>query len=329
MLSIFRTNQLLASFLLLIYAALLHTGPWFVPTVWEPTGYGIAYHWLYESIKGNPLLELSATCVTLFIGGLIINYADLTFRLSREINMLPGLFFVLVSSTLPEFQQFSPLHLANVFLMIGVIQMMDTFKKNFCADALFNAGFFVSIASFFCPAYLIFLLLIFIGLNLLRGFDFRERLMVFSGAMVPYVLMGTYALWTNQINLFFKLQLMGGIKFFHFQTPLPSFIQLIPFSILVIFLLIIVRNQGNFMGKQVIQSQKRINILYWFVLLSPLTLIFQSDIQLDHALALAVPFGFLLGMFFSSIPGNWAELTHLVWLAYLLFFQYKDLIFKA
>jgi hypothetical protein len=83
------------------------------------------------------------------------------------------------------------------------------------------------------------------------------------------------------------------------------------------------------MGKRVIQSQKRINILYWFMLLSPLTLVFQNNIQLDHALAVAAPFGFLLGMFFSSIPSNWAELTHLVWLAFLLFFQYKDLIFKA
>lgn len=329
MLSIFRTNQLLASFLLLIYAALLHTGPWFVPTTWQPTGYGIAYFWLYEAIKGNPLLVLGSTCFTLFIGGFILNYADLTFRLSREINMLPGLFFVLVSSTVPEFQQFSPLHLANIFLIIGVIQMMDTFKKNFCADALFNAGFFVALSSFFCPAYLIFLLLIFIGLNLLRGFDFRERLMVFSGALVPYVLIGVYALWSNQIGLFFKLQLMSGLQFFHFQTPLPSITQLIPLSILIIFLLIIVANQGNFMGKRVIQSQKRINILYWFMLLSPLTLVFQNNIQIDHALAIAAPFGFLLGMFFSSIPSNWAELTHLVWLAFLLFFQYKDLIFKA
>lgn len=328
-LSLFRTNQVLSTIFVLFFAALMLAAPVFLQAKYVPTDYGVAYHYLNVFINGKSSTALIIALVFLFLGAFTINYIDLNFRLSKDINMMPGLFYVLISCTAPQVGPFSPLHGGNFFLLLALHELMDTFKKNSVSDRVFNAGFFLAIASFFYPSYLVFIVLIFVGLNVMRGFNFRERLMAVCGLIVPYVLLGVGMFWFDQFELFWRLQItraFGLLDFDGLRLTVSSVLEMVVFGIL---LLALIFQQGRLTGKRVIQSQKRINLVYWTLFIAILSVPVQANLQLQHLMILAPGAGLLAGMLFSSMSRNWAEFLHLVWFALVLVVQYQAFIFPG
>jgi len=328
-LSLFRTNQVLSTVLVLFFAALMLGAPVLMHLKYQSVDYGIANFLLNQLIAGNTTTALIIALVFLFLGAFTFNYIDLNFRLSKDINMMPGLFYVLVSCTAPKLGPFSPLHAGNFFLLLSIYELMDTFKKTSVADRIFNTGFYLAIASFFYPSYLVFILLIFAGLNVMRGFDFRERVIAVFGVLVPYVLAGTGMFWFNNFELFWKLQVVQAFGWFDFQETGFTVSNILVIALLVLVVLVLIFQQGSLTGKRVIQSQKRINLLYWSLFIAVLSVPVQANLQYQHLMILAPGAGLLSGMLFSSMSRNWAELLHLIWFALVLVIEYQAFIFPG
>ena len=329
MLSLFRTNQVLSTVLVMFFAALMLGAPVLMHLKYQSVDYGIANFFINKLIAGNTTTALIIALVFLFLGAFTVNYIDLNFRLSKDINMMPGLFYVLVSCTAPQIGPFSPLHAGNFFLLLSIYELMDTFKKTSVADRIFNTGFYLAIASFFYPSYLVFILLIFAGLNVMRGFDFRERVIAVCGVLVPYVLAGVGMFWFNNFELFWKLQVVQAFGWFDFQETGFTVSNILMISLLALVLLVLIFQQGSLTGKRVIQSQKRINLLYWSLFIAVLSVPVQANLQYQHLMILAPGAGLLSGMLFSSMSRNWAELLHLVWFALVLVIQFQAFIFPG
>jgi hypothetical protein len=328
-LAIFRTNQLITNILLLFYAAVLLLAPILQGRVWQPTPSGIGYVWLTHFFQGNNTIAWIAGIVAIGFGAFLVNYLDLAFRLSREISMIPGLVYVLLCCSIPQAGFISPIHLANVFLILALYEVMDTFKRNTVADRLFNAGFFLALASFFYPVYLVFILLLFRGLNMLRGFVFRERLMIVIGVLTTYFLLGVLTFMFDQYELFWRLQFNEAFAWFHWSNETVYLGSLLMWLIWLIVLLVGLSKQNAFMLKRVIQSQRRINLLYWGPLIAILTLPFQVQLNTAHLMIMAAPLALLSGMNLQEMNRRWADLFHLMWLALILVFQFRDFIFPA
>ena len=329
MLSLFRTNQVLSTVLVLFFAALMLGSPVLLHLKYQSVDYGIVNFFLNRLIDGNTTTALIIALVFLFLGAFTVNYIDLNFRLSKDINMMPGLFYVLVSCTAPQIGPFSPLHAGNFFLLLAIYELMDTFKKTSVADRIFNTGFYLAIASFFYPSYLVFILLIFAGLNVMRGFDFRERFIAVCGLLVPYVLAGVGMFWFNNFELFWKLQVVQAFGWFDFQETGFNVSNILVIALLALVVLVLIFQQGNLTGKRVIQSQQRINLLYWSLFIAVLSVPVQANLQYQHLMILAPGAGLLSGMLFSSMSRNWAELLHLIWFGLVLVIEYQAFIFPG
>jgi hypothetical protein len=326
-LSLFRTNQLLATIFVLIFAALLLAAPLFQGVNYQAIDYGILHHYCNNLIQGSMRNALIAALVFLFLGAFVANFIDQSFRLSRDINMMPGLFYVLVSCTAPQAGVFSPLQGANVFMLLALHELMNTFKKNAVATQVFNTGFFMAIASFFYPSYLLFVLLLFVGLNLMRGFEFRERLMVLAGLLAPYVLLGVTTFWLDHFGLFWQLQVTQAFAWLDFVSTPFTVSVILAILVLLLLILVLIFQQGELTSKRVIQSQKRINLLYWALLFPALCIPIQAHLNFLHLMMLAPAAGILAGVSFSSWSRNWAEFLFLVWFALLMVLQYQAFIF--
>lgn len=330
MLSLFRTNQILSTIFVLVFAALLLAAPVLLKGEYQAQEYGIFHHYLQQSfIKGNFTTALLIALLFLFMGAFAANHIDRNFRLSREINMMPGYFYVLVSCTIPVEGVFSPLYAANFFLLISLHELMDTFKKNTVADRIFNAGLFLAIACLFYPSYLVFILLVFTGLNVMRGFNLQERFMAVSGVLVPFVLTGVVTFWLNHFDLFWKLQFTQAFAWLNFANEPINMLAILVFAVLLLLLLVIIFQQSDLTGKRVIQSQKRINLLYWSLLVPVLSVPIQAQVQLQHLIILAPGLGMLTGVLFSSTSRNWAEFLHFVWFALVMILKYQAFIFPG
>ncbi|MBK7871232.1 MAG: hypothetical protein IPJ74_11430 [Saprospiraceae bacterium] len=186
-------------------------------------------------------------------------------------------------------------------------------------------GFWLAIATLFYPSYLILLPLGLIGVNVLRAFNIKEWLMVLIGFLVPYVIIGTYTFWIGQFDTLINLQFNRQYALLDFKTY-EGYEVYFKIAFYDLFLLIAIFSYSLYVFKKVMQVQKKINVLYWGLFLSGFTLFFQSDIQLDHLLILAVPLGMMISLNFQSIANRWAETFHLLILIIILFFQYQNFL---
>lgn len=328
MLAIFRTNQLFASVLLALYILLVRGSVLVAPSDWMPSGYGPLAEWVYNWIGYAGRTADLAAMALLLLQASYLNFFISEYRLASEVSLFPGLFYILVSSMLPEFLHLSPLLMANTFFIIVIAEIFATFKKADCADHIFNIGFWTGVGSLFYPSYLFLFVLGFVGLNILRAFIFRERLMMLVGLITPYILLSAYFIWKDEFWSFWLERIPGSFAFLDFK-PVPLWLAYRSLAIFAILILVVLFSYRSYLHKQTMQVQRKVNILFWSLLVTVLSLLMQPDIEIGHLLATAVPLGIMLSFNFVRMPSRMAEVIHLLILAIVFFLQFREWLAPA
>ena len=319
MLQLFRTNQLLFSFLLVFYAALLHWGPAPATAAASP---GIWTAQLRDWITG-PLARYGFGVVLLTVQATYLNYLVARNRLTREVGQLPGLFYILVANLLPAFLGLSGPLLANTFVIIAYGELSDTYKRAKATGSLFNAGLWLGVASLFYFGYLLFLPWVLFGSNSLRKPSAREWLVTLLGAVCAYWLVGVGYYWSDaypyfraaQLGQFGLLDLVGTGRWTDYLA----------LGFVGALLLYTLGQAGRLLSRTTIDVRKKINLLYTALLFGPLVLVLQSDLGLEGLLVLAVPLGALLGIRFLGLRPAVAEAGHLLLLVAVLVWRFRRL----
>lgn len=325
MLSIFRTNQLLGGLLLIFYIVLLRSGAFVLEQSWLPTGQGILADYVYEWLGQSGFWASSLAIGLLFFQAFYVNLLVAENRLGSEVNLFPGLFLILVSSVHPDFLYLSPVLMANTFALLALGQLFNVSKQVDSSDHIFNIGFWAGMASLFYASYLLLIIVAFSGLNLLRGFKIKERLMVLIGLLCPYWLLSMYWFWNDQFFQFWQKQFLAQFDFWSFPAgmDLSVWVGLGTFGL---FLLVVLLSYRSYLFKKNMQVQRMVLILFWMLMYMGLSVLFQAGIQMDHLLVLGIPLGVFLALSFSKLSPPIAEVLHLLLLAGLLIFQYRDLL---
>lgn len=94
MLTFFRTNQVFYSVMLIVYILLLRFSVFIAPFQWEPSGQGVLCDMLYNAVGSQGLAAHIIAMVLLMGQGYLVNLISINYRLSNDINLLPGLFYV-------------------------------------------------------------------------------------------------------------------------------------------------------------------------------------------------------------------------------------------
>ena len=322
MLALFRTNQLLTSVLLLFYLGALHGYAFFNPVELGNIPMGIGMEWIYHLVGKSGWLANLFSILVLFTNGFLLNVLVSEQRFAKEVNLFPGLFYCLLSSAFPNFLALLPVHLANTFLILVLFEMLSIYRKPSCADRIFNIGFWISVASLFYFSYIVFLLLAIISLTIFRAFRLREQFMVIIGALTPYILVGTILFLTDQFPALIQQHFWANLAFLpllniQLEKHLP---ELIFFSII---LLVVLTSYGLYMSRKNIEAQKKIDLIYWGILISAFSLFIQTNIPIWQLLFLAPFLGIFLALTFENLGNQTAEVLHILVLLGILFIQYQ------
>ena len=325
MLSIFRTNQLLNSILLIFYIFILWGSLFMVSHSWLTESSGTfsqnVFYWLGE----NEWVKNGVAIFLLLFNAILLNYIIAEHRIQQETSLFPGLFYILVSSAIPDFLHLSPILMANTFLLFALLNLFKIYKNNNCADLIFNIGLWVSVASLFYFSFAAFLLWGLICLNVLRAFKMKEWLMLISGFLVPYILVMTYQYWFDQLDEFWTRQVIDNIAFLDFngKNDLTTYVKSGCFLALILFTL---GSAGIYNFKKNIQIQKKITVLYWALLFTAITIVFQANVTIGHFQIIAIPVATFLAMTFSGMSNRWAESLHFLLLVMIIALQFKSVL---
>lgn len=331
MLSLFRTNQLLGGALFIFYLLFLRGLSFISPEYfeWEVHASGFLAKPVLDWVNAQNLwIEELMSFILLLLQAMFITLSLRRHRLVSEDILIPGALYLLTAHCIPAFHEMSPMLLANTFLLFALDQLISTYRNQQCADHLFNVGLWIALASFFHFSYIYFLLLGIFGLNSLRLFRLNEFLMLISGAIVAYFLTAVYWFWYDKLEVFLQTQFIDNVALFSFVGEISNIDFYVGLGIMLILLASVILGYSSLMRRKAIPFQKRIGIFYFVLLLSPIFLIFQANIDLSNLLILSVPVGILLGMIIKNMNNTSAEIFHLFLLSITIFWQLKPLLMR-
>lgn len=324
MLTFFRTNQQYLNVLLLFYLAILRASTFIHHDNIAPHDHGILCNWIYASISPLSIGGAILAFLLIFIQAWLVNMTIAKYRIATEISLLPGVFYCLLTSIMPDFLPLSSILLANTFLILAIYNLLDAYKNNYVAGRIFDAGLWLGVASLFHFPYIFLIFWGIIGLGILRGISLKEFLMLLLGLIVPIFLQGTYCFWIGNMTAFSEhfTQNIGLVSFMVYHTS-TIYVKL---GIVTLLLLLTIMASSQFFSRRNMTAQKYISMLYWLMFICGLTIFTQHNIDLNQLLVLSVPLGILLSMTFQRIAPAMAEALHMLLLMVVLILQFEYML---
>ncbi len=326
MLALFRNNQITTIFPLALYIALTHGAAFFglTPMTTGEAGAegGLLYQALFGWAASSPLFSAIAAAVLVFLQALIINNLADEFRLLGERNWLPGMFYALVAASLPDFLWLTAPLVAATFIPMALRRIFRAYKVPNATALVFDAAFWTAVASLFYPPAVFLLLAAFVGVNIMRSFSVREQVVFLTGVMTPGFLTWLAFFWFDRGSTFLAVQFDNLFGFYHF-SPDITLIRILKGVFVLVLLAIVALNYGAYFRRKLIQAQKCISVLYWFLVVAGAAILLQND-PLPAHLALLMPvIGIFLAMSFADIKNRFiAEIFHFALLGFVLFIQF-------
>ncbi len=321
MIELFRKNLFINSVLLLPYTFLIR-----LKSLIEPKAYtlsandGILNEFIFSWIS-SPLLQNILACVLIFLQGALLNRIFIKNRISHESTLLPGMFYILFVSILPQFLGLNPVIIGNTFLLFAMSEMLKTYKKPRAAGQIFNTGFFISVGSLFYFSYLAFVVFGIIGIMSLRSFKVAERLQLICGAITPLFLMGSWMYFREALPKFYPDYFTFNIGVFN-QLSSDQYTW-ITIGIFVLIIVLIVFGYNGFTMKKSIQVQKKIDVMYWIILVSILSPFLVNKLSEAHFIVVLAPIAGLFALLFLRIRNKITmEMIHLLMLGAVFFMHF-------
>ena len=285
---------------------------------------GILSLCVMDGLENHYFLSGFITILIVFVQALLLNKLTIQYRLFDEVTLYPGLFYILLVSSIQDFLPLSSVLLGNTFLILALINLLGTHKVKKCADTIFNVGFWIGLAALFYNSFVLFLLLGIIGILSLRTFKWQEVIIVLCGYFLPFLFVSTYFFWIDQLGEYWNGYYLNQFSFldFQFKSSWKTYYKLI---ILALFFLMGLFNHYSFNKSYKVRNY--LNIIYAALLISGFTFFVQQDIGITHFLVIAIPLSILIAARFLSMSKIMAEFTHLFLLFGILLFQFDIITF--
>jgi hypothetical protein len=310
----FRNIQFTTAIVLSIYVVLLRIVAfqgWLPVSSVELSAGGVLYEKWFGGIGSDSIWSVILAGVFVFGQAVVVNYVADESRLMNNRDWLPGLFYVVVASVIPDFWFLSPPLVAASVLPLVLRRVFQTYRTPQANLFIFDAALWLVLGSLFYPPLIWLLVAGFAGITILRSFRFREQVVYLTGALVPLFLSWLGWFWFDAGGFFGQKQAGQLLDIYHF-APTFSTAKLLKIGVLCFLFFIVLINYGAYQHKKLIQIQKNIAALYWFMIIGALVVVLQENPGMDHFMITAMPLAIMLAMTFQQVRNRFvAELLFL------------------
>ena len=326
MLQLFRTNQAYpVPFLVIILLIFRAITFWQIPEI-PLYQSGVLGDLVYHVVGTSGLVPQIFAFILVLVQALLTNRICSEYQLAPENSYYPALFFIILSSFLPDMQTLSPALMGNTFFLIAINETFRSYKSIQTADSIFNIGFWVAIGSLFYWSYWVFLIWGIIGISLLRNFRIDETLILIIGFILPYFLITVYFFWTDSLPYFVNKEIFDHLGFLSFQLALTwkNVLALIFWGIAILYCFF---DAAIYFEKTGIFAQRNIQLLFWMFGLFALSFFTQNKIGMEHLLIVIIPLSiFIASSFLVVRKAMYAEFAFISVCIITLVFQYEKVL---
>ncbi len=267
-------------------------------------------------IGAYPLAASFLPPFLLGIQALLVNALVFRERLAKRQNLFPGLLLVIGGCLLPAFLPPHSLQLANLFLLLSIAPLLRIYRDVRFATDLFQAGWWLGLA-LLCNTSLLPLLPVYlIGIGSLRAISVRMWLMQLTGTLVA-IFLAAVTYFLLDVWPLFLVDLPRFSYIFDF-TPLAG-LEWIGLAIPVALIGYTMFSSGPNYLNQNIEHRKKIQVVYYFLLGTVLSLFLVSPITLAHWQITLVPLAILLSLSLTRASETTARIVSILLVGLLLF----------
>jgi len=235
-----------------------------------------------------------------FIQAAIINRLFIRQSMIGEINLFPGLCYILLTSLHPSFIGVSSILLANTTLLIGLIYLFDILKKEKQEETRFMAGWWLAVSGLLYTPYMVLIFFGLIAMSMLKTLKIKDIFQYLTGYVCPFLIgWMVRIILTGQFNprilhVFDKF----GIPSFRNGHGTPDIIVATILGLLLLFSLL---GYSQVIARKNIHAQKKIDTLYALIFFCfPMTL-FCEIIGAPFLMVLLIPFSLFLALLLRMV----------------------------
>ncbi len=257
---------------------------------------------LYSILQKNVTSTFSITLVNIIcfgFGALLISVYTIRQEVVEKSNYIPSFLYVFFSAITLNNSLLHPSLVANVFILLALISITDTYREEYVLSKIFNAALYTSLATFFYTNYAFFILFFFIALLTLRAFNWREWFVGILGLIAPIFVYFCIGYLINIPFLDFLTYLLN--LFTNFQKPLLSeYFYPLFFCLLILLSLSAGKHFTRGLGGK-IKTQKNLGLMYWLLILSLVNFFSKNNTSYFPLIASVIPISVLLSDYFYNI----------------------------
>ena len=323
MLNLFLSGRGLSVFilplLLLVYATKSFVNPEFI--VDSPT-------YLFSKIDlfwaDYPYLKLLLGILVSILLAIFVNKVFNINGFYQSENSIPSLLFIIIIGSWTGFHFFSPLLFSLLFILMGLNRILKVYHQNNILSEVFDAGFYLGLASIIYYPALLFLISYWIFLSMNRAFSFREYFFPLLGLFIPFFFLAGY---------FFYFDL--PIEFLH-PTSSEDVASIISLNSLTQRIFLVLTGLSlvlalPFFIKQISRSKiktKNSKRLILFLLVNSMFIYWLSFTYFpihNRALILIIPLVFIIPFYYYSVGSLFRNLLFYFWIISSLLFNFFPL----
>jgi hypothetical protein len=255
-----------------------------------------------------PIVNVITALLLLLVQAYILNAALSVNKIIPVNTFLPVLLYSVLMSYDPSLLRIHPVLIANLFLILALRIILKIYNEKEPYLQVFNAGLFVSLASFFYLPALIFIVFIWMAFFIYRVSTTREWIIAMAGLITPYLYLLVYYFWFDRVGDFYDkfISYFTHIEPLHLKSNVFDYI----FGILVsiITLLSFISMLGNRAGK-VISLRKKILAIIYFFIISLMTYVYSGSHIIYHSTESFVAIAMMMTFYFTTMKKIvWAEI---------------------
>ncbi len=326
MIRFFAKNDIITIIGLLLYALIIKSYIIFYPTLFQPNELdSFIGHFLFSFDNDRVILRFVLTTFFVLTQAIQINSIANDSRMFASQSGFAGLFYVLLSSLSPEYMSISPALVGMSFVLLAIQSVYDVYKKSSVTKKIFNASLMIAIATIFYPPYAVMFIGLFIELIILRSFTFKEQLQYLVGFLSLFWITAVVLYYFDTLSFDFINQVSFGGSLSLFV--IEDFIDIAGLFLISALVLYVLLSYYGYQKKKEVETRKKIDFLYWIMLLSLIGLLIFKNIQPNFLVLLVMPLSILIAISMSSVKNiRKVEFFHLLLLSLVLFVQYNQLV---
>ena len=194
MIALFRDKSLVSFFLLAILCVLTHIHIFHQPVIIGiQTDNGLLSFLIKRYI--NALIPSVQSCLFLliiFTQALWLNILLNAWKMFQKSALTTAAAFILLSACFPELNCISPALINNFLVILFIALFARMYNHPKASTLLFNIGTVASIAALLYQPDVIFILITFLSLAIVRPFRLKEWLILLIGIVVPIYILAAY-----------------------------------------------------------------------------------------------------------------------------------------